>query len=275
MPERAVSRGLASVKWGVSMKVVILAGGRGTRLMEETEARPKPMVEVGGRPILWHIMKWYAHYGFADFIICAGYKSSMIKEYFANFFLHASDVTFDLGDNAVRIHHSFSEPWRVTVVDTGLDTMTGGRIKRVLPYVGDEDFFLTYGDGLSNIPIQSLLKFHLSHGKLATMSTVPIPGRFGVLDLAGDVVVDFLEKPPSEAWINAGFFVLSPKIGAYLTDDQTVFEQHPLRNLARDGELRAFRHHGFWHAMDTLRDRFELQEAWDSGDVPWAPHGST
>ncbi len=253
------------------MKVVILAGGLGTRLSEETVLKPKPMVEVGDKPILWHIMKHYSHYGYNDFIICLGYKGYVVKEYFANYFLHNSDVTFDLRTNASEVHFNAAEPWRVTLVDTGLSSMTGGRIKRIAPYVGNEKFFLTYGDGLSNINLNDLLSFHEGHGKIATVSAIQPSGRFGALEMGPDSTVrSFVEKPPGDgAWVNGGYFVLEPGIFEYITGDETIFEQEPLRNLAAQGQLAAFRHRGFWQAMDTLRDKMLLDGLWKSGNAPW------
>jgi len=253
------------------MKVVILAGGFGTRLSEETDFRPKPMIEIGERPILWHIMKVYSHYGFNDFIICLGYKGYVIKEYFANYFLHQSDVTIDLKNNGLEIHQSKAEAWKITLVDTGLNTMTGGRIKRIQGYIGDETFMVTYGDGIGNIDIQDLLKFHKNHGKFATVTAVQPLGRFGALALGeGNNVISFQEKPKGDgAWINAGFFVLEPQIFHYIADDKTPWEKKPLDNLARDGNLVAYMHYGFWKPMDTLRDKIELEGLWNAGKPPW------
>jgi glucose-1-phosphate cytidylyltransferase len=253
------------------MKVVILAGGFGTRLSEETDFRPKPMIEIGERPILWHIMKVYSHYGFNDFIICLGYKGYVIKEYFANYFLHQSDVTIDLKNNGLEIHQSKAEAWKITLVDTGLNTMTGGRIKRIQGYIGDETFMVTYGDGIGNIDIQDLLKFHKNHGKFATVTAVQPLGRFGALALGkGNNVISFQEKPKGDgAWINAGFFVLEPQIFQYIADDKTPWEKKPLDNLARDGNLVAYMHYGFWKPMDTLRDKIELEGLWNAGKPPW------
>ncbi|GAB7027047.1 glucose-1-phosphate cytidylyltransferase [Geotalea toluenoxydans] len=253
------------------MKVVILAGGLGTRLSEETSLRPKPMVEIGGKPILWHIMKIYSHYGFNDFIICLGFKGYMIKEYFSNYFLHMSDVTFDMRNNSMEVHQQYAEPWRVTLVDTGAETMTGGRVKRVAPYVGDETFMLTYGDGVANVDIARLVAFHQQHGQLATVTSTQPSGRFGALSFgAGDRVTSFMEKPAGDGnWINGGFFVLEPKIINYIPGDATLFEREPLEGLARDGELVAYKHEGFWQPMDTLRDKHYLEELWNSGKAPW------
>jgi len=256
---------------GEAMRVVILAGGLGTRLSEETDTRPKPMIEIGGKPILWHIMKIYAHYGFNEFIVCLGYKGYAIKEYFSNYFLHQSNVTIDLKNNSMEIHDSKVEPWKITLVDTGLNTQTGGRIKRVQKYIEDETFMLTYGDGVADIDIKKLVEFHKSHGKLATITAVQPSGRFGALDLdSNDNVLDFKEKPKGDkAWINGGFFVLETEIFDYIKGDETYWEREPLENLARDGELVAFKHIGFWQPMDTLRDKKQLEEFWISGKPPW------
>jgi len=253
------------------MKAVILAGGLGTRISEETALRPKPMVEIGGRPILWHIMKTYSHYGIHDFIICCGYKGYVIKEYFANYFLHQSDVTFDLSNNRMEVHQRFAEPWRVTLVDTGLDTMTGGRLKRVAPYLASESAFcMTYGDGVASVDIAALLAFHQAHGRLATLTATLPPGRFGALDLAGDRVQSFREKPQGDgAAVNGGFFVLSPSVLDLIEGDHTLWEREPLETLARQGQLAAYHHTGFWQPMDTLRDKTHLEELWHSGKAPW------
>lgn len=252
------------------MKAVILAGGVGTRLSEETDARPKPMVEIGGHPILWHIMKIYSAAGVNDFVICLGYRGYMIKEYFANYFLHMCDVTFDIAANEMEVHQNLAEPWRVTLVDTGDATMTGGRLKRVLPYLGEEDFFFTYGDGLSDVDIDALVSFHRREGVLATVTAVQPIGRFGTLQIGGDRVTEFLEKPVGGGgWISGGFFVLSPEVGRYLVDDTTVWEREPLRRLSSEGQLASYRHEGFWHPMDTLRDKNYLQQLWESGNPPW------
>jgi glucose-1-phosphate cytidylyltransferase len=254
------------------VKAVILAGGLGTRLAEETSVRPKPMVEIGGKPILWHIMKLYSAHGIDDFVVCLGYKGYIIKEFFANYFLHTCDVTFDIARGSMEVHHSTAEPWRVTLVDTGEDTMTGGRIKRVLPYVGDEPFCMTYGDGLADVDIRRLVDFHREHGLRATVTGVQPPGRFGALEVAdgSDRVKGFMEKPRGDgAWINGGFFVLSPEVGGYIAGDDTVWEQEPMRGLAEDGQLATYRHTGFWLGMDTLRDRGVMQELWESGRAPW------
>lgn len=252
------------------MKVVILAGGLGTRLSEETEHKPKPMVEIGGKPILWHIMKLYSFYGLNDFIICLGYKGYMIKEYFANYFLHMSDVTFDMAKNKMEVHQNSAEPWKVTLVETGDDTMTGGRLKRVSRYLEDEDFCFTYGDGLSNVDVKSLISFHKAHKKLATVTAVQPPGRYGALRLSKDRVVSFDEKPAGDgAWINGGFFVLSFKATDYIKGDPTHWEQEPLTQLAQEENLHAYQHRGFWHPMDTLRDKKYLESLWESGRAPW------
>lgn len=255
------------------MKVVILAGGLGTRLSEETDLKPKPMVEIGGRPILWHIMKIYSAYGYNDFIICCGYKGYMIKEYFANYFMHQADITVDLSKNSIEVHHSKAEPWKITMVDTGLNTMTGGRIKRIQEYTDNKTFMLTYGDGVSNIKIKDLADFHRKRGKLATVTAVqPSAGRFGALGLKDDFTVNtFTEKPVSEgSWINGGFFVLEPDIFDYINDgDNTYWERGPLEGLAGDNQLVAFKHTGFWRPMDTLRDRIELENMWNSAKCDW------
>ncbi len=251
-------------------KAVILAGGYGTRLMEETEARPKPMVEIGGRPMLWHIMKIYAAAGISEFVIPLGYKGFMIKEFFANYRLHMSDVTFDFAANDVSTHIGRAEAWKVTLVDTGLDTMTGGRLKRLRDHIGDAPFCMTYGDGVAQLDVRKVIDFHHSHGKRATITAVHPPSRFGTLELEGDRVGAFREKPPGgENWINGGFFVLSPEVLDYIEDDNTSFEKGPLERLARDGELIAYRHDGFWFSMDTLRDKKQLEEMWARGDRPW------
>lgn len=253
------------------MKAVILAGGLGTRISEETHLRPKPMVEIGGRPILWHIMKVYAHHGINDFVICCGYKGYLIKEYFANYFLHSSDVTFDLANNSVEVHERFAEPWRVTLVDTGENTMTGGRLKRVAPYLKNEErFCFTYGDGLSNVDIGALLAHHQEQGKIATLTAVWPPGRFGALKIEGHAVTSFHEKPKGDGLsVNGGFFVLTPKVFDYIAGDETIWEREPLESLAAAGELTAFAHRGFWQPMDTLRDKVHLEELWATGQAPW------
>jgi glucose-1-phosphate cytidylyltransferase len=254
------------------MKAVILAGGLGSRLSEETSLRPKPMVEIGGRPILWHIMKIYSFFGVNDFIICLGYKGNMIKEFFANYFLYSADVTFDLAKNTAEYHRSGSEPWRVTLVDTGPDTMTGGRLRRVLPYVEKEEMFcFTYGDGVADVNVTALIEFHKRHGKLVTLTAAQPTGRFGALNIHDDgAVLSFEEKPQGDGrWVNGGFFVLSPKIGAYLKDDATILEREPLETIAREGKVAAYRHSGFWQAMDTIHDKAVLEELWSSGSAPW------
>jgi len=253
------------------MKVVLLAGGLGTRLSEETVLKPKPMVEIGGSPILWHIMKIYASYGFNDFVICLGYKGYVIKEYFANYFLHQSDVTFDMAENKLEIHNSQAEPWKVTLVDTGYDTFTGGRIKRVKKYLNNEPFLLTYGDGVGNVDIKSLVNFHKVHNKLVTVTAVQPSGRFGALNISdSDHVLSFMEKPKGDgAWINGGFFVCQPEVLDYISDDSTIFEKEPLENIASDGQMVAYKHAGFWKPMDTLRDKQELEHLWESGKAPW------
>ena len=253
------------------MKAVILAGGLGTRLSEETATRPKPMVEVGGKPILWHILKTYAHHGVNDFVICCGYKGYVIKEYFANYFLHMSDVTFDMRSNRMEVHHKRAEPWNVTLVDTGDESMTGGRLKRVASYVKDEEAFcFTYGDGVGDVDITKTIEYHRQHGKAATLTATFPPGRFGALDMENGMVRSFREKPKGDgAMINGGYFVLSPKVLNYLKDDSTTWEQEPLNQLAEDGELMAHEHHGFWQPMDTLRDKHHLEELWASGKAPW------
>jgi glucose-1-phosphate cytidylyltransferase len=253
------------------MKTVILAGGLGTRISEENSTRPKPMLEIGGKPILWHIMKIYSAYGINDFIICCGYKGYVIKEYFANYFLHMSDVTFDMSKNSMEVHQRSAEPWRVTLVDTGEETMTGGRLKRVTDYVKDEESFcLTYGDGVSDVNIAELISFHKSQKVKATVTATIPPGRFGALDIKGCKVNSFMEKPKGDgAMINGGFFVLSPKVIEYIADDQTIWERDPLERLAQEGNLAAFQYHGFWQPMDTLRDKTYLEELWQSGNAPW------
>ncbi|HSI48415.1 MAG TPA: glucose-1-phosphate cytidylyltransferase [Ideonella sp.] len=253
------------------MKAVILAGGLGTRLSEETATRPKPMVEIGGKPILWHILKMYSHHGINDFVICCGYKGYVIKEYFANYFLHMSDVTFDMAHNKMEVHSKRAEPWSVTLVDTGDDSMTGGRLRRVAKYVENEEAFcFTYGDGVSDIDISASIAFHRAHGKAATLTATFPPGRFGALDMKDGRVNSFREKPKGDgAMINGGFFVLSPKVLSELKDDSTIWEQEPLVNLADRGELMAFEHGGFWQPMDTLRDKHHLEELWASGRAPW------
>ena len=253
------------------MKAVILAGGLGTRISEETHLRPKPMIEVGGMPILWHIMKIYSHYGINEFIICCGYKGYVIKEYFANYFLHMSDVTFDMSTNSMKVHQLKAEPWKVTLVDTGTDTQTGGRLRRVANYIDDhEPFCFTYGDGVSDINIEKLLAFHKAHGKKATISATYPPGRFGALEIHNDVVRSFKEKPKGDGgMINGGFFVLSPSVLPLIENDQSIWESKPLEALTNQGELVAYQHLGFWQPMDTLRDKNYLEELWASGRAPW------
>lgn len=253
------------------MKAVILAGGLGTRLSEETSLRPKPMVEVGGRPILWHILKMYSAHGVNDFVICCGYKGYMIKEYFANYFLHMSDVTFDMRNNSMEVHQRKAEPWHVTLVDTGEDTLTGGRLKRVAPYIEREEAFcFTYGDGVGNIDITALLAFHKSHGRQATVTAVQPAGRYGALALNGASVTGFIEKPQGDGgWINGGFFVVSPACLRHLDGDESVWERDALPQLAAEGQLQAFEHAGFWQPMDTLRDKNQLEELWATGSAPW------
>lgn len=253
------------------MKVVILAGGLGTRIAEETSSRPKPMVEVGGKPILWHIMKLYSAHGINDFIICCGYKGYMIKEYFANYFLHMSDVTFDMvNNNSIQIHQQHVEPWKITLIDTGENTLTGGRLKRVSQYLGSEDFCFTYGDGLGDVDLTKLISFHRAHGKMASITAVQPPGRFGALDLDGNSVRSFVEKPHGDGmYINGGFFVLSHKVIELIDDDSTIWEKNPLEALSSRGELQAFKHSGFWQPMDTMRDKQHLEELWATGKAPW------
>jgi glucose-1-phosphate cytidylyltransferase len=252
------------------MKVVILAGGSGTRISEETHLKPKPMIEIDDKPILWHIMKIYSAYGFNDFVICLGYKGYLIKEYFSNYFLHTCDVTFDIAANQMEVHHCAGEPWRVTLVDTGGGTMTGGRLRRVLGYLGQEDFCLTYGDGVADVDISALLAFHSAHGLLATVTAVRPPGRFGAMEVVDGRVTTFSEKPQGDrGWINGGFFVVSPEVSRYLEGDETIWEQHALPRLAQDGQLASFEHTGFWQPMDTLRDKKQLQDLWQSNRAPW------
>jgi len=253
------------------MKAVILAGGLGTRFSEETVHKPKPMIDIGGRPILWHIMKMYSAHGITDFIICCGYKGYVIKEYFANYFLHMSDVTFCMKTNNMQVHHKRAEPWTITLIDTGEASMTGGRLKRVKEHLaGEEAFCFTYGDGVGDIDISESIKFHRAHGKLATLTATFPPGRFGALDIQNKQVKSFKEKPKGDgAMINGGFFVLSPKVIDYIENDNTVWEQYPLNKLAENGELMSYEHHGFWQPMDTLRDKINLETLWESGEAPW------
>jgi glucose-1-phosphate cytidylyltransferase len=254
----------------VAMKAVILAGGQGTRISEESHLRPKPMIEVGGKPILWHILKIYSHYGVNDFVICLGYKGYIIKEYFANYFLHTSDVTFDMTRNQMEVHQRNTEPWRVTLVDTGEHTLTGGRLKRVENYVGDSTFCFTYGDGVSDVHVRNLIDHHFKSGKAATVTAIQPPGRYGSLAINDSCVTGFQEKPAGDgAWVNGGFFVLEPTIFRMIEGDQSSFESKPLETLAKMGNLNAFRHFGFWQAMDTLRDKNQLEQLWQSGEAPW------
>lgn len=255
----------------MSMKVVILAGGLGTRLSEETDIKPKPMVEIGEYPIIWHIMKIYSHFGINDFIICLGYKGYVIKEYFANYFLHKSDVEIDIKDNKIKYLNSTTEPWKISLIDTGLNTMTGGRIKRVKKFLENETFMLTYGDGLSDVNISDLLKFHKNHNGIATVTAVQPAGRFGSLSIGpADNISSFLEKPPGDnSWINGGFFVLEPEVVEYISGDDTVWERYPLEKISENKQLIAYKHKGFWHPMDTLRDKNYLNEIWKTGKAPW------
>jgi glucose-1-phosphate cytidylyltransferase len=253
------------------MKVVILAGGLGTRISEETSIKPKPLIEVGGRPLLWHVMKIYSSFGLTDFVICLGHKGYMIKEFFANYFLHMSDVTINLANNEIKVHHNYSDPWTVTLVDTGENTMTGGRIKRIKPYlVGGEDFCLTYGDGVGDVDIKKLLEFHRKQKTLATLTATRPPGRFGALRIDNNKALDFEEKPVGDrAWVNGGFFVCSPKVLDYIEGDQTTWEREPLNRLTSEGQLSTYLHEGFWQPVDTLRDKTTLQDLWDGGKAPW------
>jgi glucose-1-phosphate cytidylyltransferase len=254
------------------MKAVILAGGLGTRISEESHLKPKPMIEIGGKPILWHIMKIYSHHGIHDFVICLGYRGYVVKEYFANYFLHTSDVTFDMTGNRMEVHQRYAEPWRVTLIDTGAQTMTGGRLKRVRHYLGDETFCFTYGDGVADIRIDDLVRFHRNQKTLATLTAVQMPGRFGSFTLGHNDsrIHAFREKPREDgSWINGGYFVLEPKVADYIKADSTVWEREPMEELARSGQLSAFRHDGFWHPMDTLRDKHVLEDLWSSGKAPW------
>ncbi len=254
------------------MKVVLLAGGFGTRLSEETDIKPKPMVEIGGKPILWHIMKLYSHYGFNEFVVLVGYKGYYIKEYFANYFRHMSDFTVDLSDNSIDFFNNKSEPWKITLLDTGVDSMTGGRIKRAQKYIGDESFMLTYGDGVSDVNINDLVAFHKNHGKAMTMTSSQPEGRFGALNITDNhQVIDFMEKPKGDGnWINAGYFICEPKVFDYITEgDSTIFEKFPLQNLAKDGEIFTYKHDGFWKPMDSLKDKNDLNKLWDQEKAPW------
>ncbi len=252
------------------MKAIIFAGGLGTRISEESQHRPKPMVEIGGKPILWHIMKIYSSYGIDDFVICLGYKGYLIKEYFCNYFLHTADVTVDVAKNQITVHNQFSENWRISLVDTGEVTMTGGRLKRIAPYLDESPFCLTYGDGVANVDLNKLINAHKNSGSLATVTAVQPPGRFGALEIRGDKVVNFQEKPDGDGgWINGGFFVLEPGVLDYISGDDTIWEQAPLQAIASEKKLSAYFHHGFWHALDTLRDKNTLEKMWASGDAPW------
>ncbi len=253
------------------MKVVLLAGGFGTRISEESHLKPKPMIEIGEKPILWHIMKYYSQFGFCEFVICLGYKQYVVKEFFADYFLHTSDVTFDLAANKMEVHNNYAEPWKVTLVDTGLNTMTGGRIKRIQPFIGAEPFMLTYGDGLSDVDLKALAAFHQAHGKIATIMAVNVGQRFGVLDIRqGGQIQSFREKNDSDgAWINGGFMVMSPRVFDYIQGDGTVFEKEPLERLAKDEQLMAYQHRGFWKCMDTQRDKLQLEALWQEGRAPW------
>jgi glucose-1-phosphate cytidylyltransferase len=252
------------------MKAVILAGGLGTRISEETSTRPKPMIEIGGKPILWHILKTYSHHGIDDFVICCGYKGYLIKEYFANYFLHMSDVTFDMSTNKMEIHERFAEPWKITLVDTGEETMTGGRLKRISQYLDSEPFCLTYGDGVGDVDITNLIQFHLKHGKQATVTAVQPAGRFGALDITGTKVSSFIEKPTIDgSYINGGFFILNPSIIDLISGDEIILERGPLETLSSQGQLEAFFHKGFWQPMDTMRDKSQLEDLWSAGIAPW------
>jgi glucose-1-phosphate cytidylyltransferase len=253
------------------MKVILLAGGLGTRFAEETDVRPKPMIEIGGKPIIWHIMKIYSNCGINEFIVCLGYKGYVIKEYFKNYFLHVSNVTFDIKNNSIEVHQVEAEPWRVTLVDTGEGTMIGGRIKRILPYIGgDKEFCLTYGDGVGDVDVNAVIDLHRKEGRLATVTAVQPPGRFGAINFDGNRVTGFQEKPVGDGgWINGGFFVLSPEVGRYIEGDATVWEQEPMRKLAAEGNLSVYFHKGFWQPMDTLRDKRQLEELWVTGKAPW------
>ena len=252
------------------MKVLLLAGGYGTRLSEETDIKPKPMIEIGGKPILWHIMKMYSHYGYNEFVILLGYKGYYIKEYFSNYYLHLSDVTFDMSDGKIEVHNNSSEPWQVTLLDTGLNTMTGGRVKRAKEYIKNEPFMLTYGDGVCDVNIKELVEFHKKNKTKATMTAIQPAGRFGALDINSNKVIDFVEKPAGDGnWINAGFMICEPEVLDLIESDDSIFEQYPLQTLAQDGQLSAFKHSGFWQCMDTLRDKTSLNKLWDENQAPW------
>lgn len=254
----------------MTMKAVILAGGIGSRLSEETAIRPKPMVEIGRKPILWHILKIYSAHGVNDFVICLGYKGYLIKEYFANYFLHTSDVTFDMRNNAMEVHQKFAEPWKITLVDTGDNTMTGGRLKQIQPYLDNEDFCFTYGDGVGDIDIQAAIALHRKNKTLATVTAVMPDGRFGAIEHENNFVKSFVEKPKGDGgWINGGFFVLSPKVLNYISDEQTIWEREPMQKLASENQMSVYFHHGFWQPMDTLREKHYLEQLWESGDAPW------
>lgn len=251
------------------MKAVILAGGLGTRISEESHIKPKPMIEIGNHPILWHIMKSYSHHGVNEFVICLGYKGYLIKEFFANYFLHTSNVTFNMANNSMEVHERYAEPWKVTLVDTGINTMTGGRLRRVREYLGDETFCLTYGDGVTDLNIRATLDFHRAHGKKATVTAIQPPGRYGALNATGDLVREFQEKPAGDnAWINGGYFILEPEVLDYIDGDSTVWEDKPMKHLAASGQLMCYKHDGFWQAMDTLREKNQLNDLWDKG-APW------
>lgn len=252
------------------MKVLILAGGYGTRLSEETDVRPKPMIEIGGKPILWHIMKIYSHFGFSEFVILLGYKGYYIKEYFANYYLHQSDITFDMKSGQMEVHNNFSEPWKVTLLDTGLESMTGGRIKRAKDFIGNDTFLLTYGDGVSNVNIKELVEFHKQNNTKATMTAVQPVGRFGALDITQNLVTEFVEKPAGDGnWVNGGFMVCEPEVLDLIEDDSVVFEQYPLQTLASNNQLGVFKHNDFWYCMDTLRDKMMLNQLWNENNAPW------
>jgi glucose-1-phosphate cytidylyltransferase len=252
------------------MKAVILAGGYGTRISEESTLKPKPMIEIGGKPILWHIMKLYSHHGINDFVICCGYKQYVIKEYFANYFLHNSDVTFDMSNNSMKVHNNQSEPWKITVVDTGEATLTGGRLKRVREFVGQETFCFTYGDGVADLDIRASIEFHKKHGKIATVTAIQPPGRFGAMEIEGQKIARFQEKPKGDgSWVNGGFFILNHQVMDLIPGDGTIWEKEPLESLASSGQLIAYKHEGFWQAMDNLRDKNLLEDLWKSGQAPW------